>query len=119
MSELTPREINDFWLRGVLPTAARAACVTQEELERLKILQRHLREYEKLRQRVRDKYLNGAPVVAGELSLEATETEQRSFSFESLSAVIGPEETQRLKNQLEPKRVIRLSVIDSPTSSES
>ena len=118
MSELTPREINDFWLRGVLPTATRAVCVTQEELERLKILQRHLREYEKLRQRVRDKYLSGAPVVAGELSLEATETEQRSFSFESLSALIGPEETQRLKNQLEPKRVVRLSVIDSPTSSE-
>ncbi|MCA9031000.1 MAG: hypothetical protein KDA66_09345 [Planctomycetaceae bacterium] len=96
----------------------RAACITQEELIRLRTLKSAQREYEQLRQQVREKYMNGAPIVAGELSLTATVSEQRSFSSKSLAALVGREEMLRLRDQLEPKCVVCLSVIDSSTSSE-
>lgn len=116
MSELTQRDISDFWLRGVLPPAMRGASITQEELQRLRQLKTLARQYEELRQKVREKYVSGAPIVAGELSLAASEIEQRKFSFDGLAAVIGAEETQCLKDQLEPKRVVRLSVVETSSS---
>lgn len=115
-SVASPFEVEDFWLRGVLPPAMRGASITQEELQRLQQLKTLAREYEELRQQVREKYVTGAPIVAGELSLAASEIEQRSFSFDGLAAVIGAEKTRRLKDQLEPKRIVRLAVVESSSS---
>ncbi|MCA9120196.1 MAG: hypothetical protein H6822_24100 [Planctomycetaceae bacterium] len=108
----TPSESAAYWLRGAVPPEMLARVITQDELRRLRDLREFVREHSQLRDTIKAKVLANAPLEAGTLDLQVTPTTQRSFSYEKLAHLLGEQEADRLKEQIEPTISYRMEVID-------
>ena len=101
-----------FWLRGELTAEMRERIITQAELLRLRELRTLAAELKELRATIRTKVESRAPLESGGLDLQITEKVQRSFSHGKIAELLGEEEANRLKEQLEPTLVLLMDVVD-------
>ena len=101
-----------FWLRGELTAEMRERIITQAELRRLRELRTLAAELTELRTTIRRKVETHAPLESGGLDLKVTEAVQQSFSYGKIVELLGEEEADRLKEQLEPTLMLYMNVVD-------
>lgn len=101
-----------FWHRALQSSDNKDEVITQYELAQYRELKNLSRGYDQIRKEIRRKYLEGATIESGPLSLNVTEMEQRRFTFARISELLGEEEARRLQSLLEPIPTVQIQVIE-------